>query len=98
MAKVNKMPDMKEWREKRYAHFNAKIDALRDHPKYESLRKYADEAMRWNECFGFLMIKGEDFIDRIETMEITFIREWLDGKNELRRDEYDVWLKRRLNV
>ena len=92
MATKGKMPDMREWRRNRYGRFNAKIDALRDHPKYEWLRKYADDAMVWNEGFGFLMIKGEDFIDRIETMEIAFIRDWLDGKNELKRDEYDAWL------
>lgn len=86
---------MREWRKNRYAGFNAKIDALRDHPKYEWLRKYADEAMTWNEGFGILMIKAEDFIDRIETMELDFIREWLDCKNMLKRDEYNVWLSSR---
>lgn len=86
---------MIEWRKNRYARFNAKIDALRDHPKYEWLRKYADEAMTWNEGFGILMVKAEDFIERIETMDVSFIREWLDGKNELKRDEYNGWLSSR---
>ena len=98
MKMKGKMPDMREWRKSRYACFNAKIDALRDHPKYEWLRKYADEAMVWNEGYGLLMIKGEDFIARIETMEVSFIREWLDGKNELKRDEYNAWLSSQKGV
>ncbi len=87
-----KMPDMVEWRKNRYARFNAKIDALREHPKYEWLRKYADDAMVYNEGGGYFMIKAEDFIDRIETMEVAFIQDWLDGKNGLKRDEYNAWL------
>ena len=88
---MGKMPDMREWRKRRYARFNEKIDALNDHPKYSWLRKYADDAMVYNEGGGYLMIKAEDFIDRIETMDVKFIRDWLDGKNELKRNEYETW-------
>lgn len=93
MAEKGKMPDMREGYKTRYAQFNAKIDALRDHPKYEWLREYANEARVRNEGgYGILAIYAADFIDRIETMDIAFIREWLDGKNELNRDEYNAWL------
>ncbi len=78
-----KMPDINEWRKKRYALFNSKIDHFKGHPKYEWLRKYADEAMRYNEGFGYYMIKAEDFIERIEKMPLEYIRDWLDGKNQL---------------
>lgn len=95
MGKQDKMPNMTEWRKKRYAQFNAKIDAFRDHPKYEWLRKYANDAMVWNEGFGFLMVKGEDFIKRIESMDVAFIQDWLDGKNGLKWDEYQSWQEER---
>ena len=32
---------------------------------------------------GYLMIKAEDFIKRIEEMPLDYIRDWLDGKNQL---------------
>ena len=47
------------------------------------VRQYADDAIRWNEMSGYLMIKASDFIKRIEKMPISYIGEWLDGKNQL---------------
>lgn len=72
-----------EWRKNRYALFNSKIDHFKNHPKYGWLRQYADEAMGWNEGFGYHAIKAEDFIERIEKMPLEYIRDWLDGKNQL---------------
>lgn len=77
------MPDINEWRKNRYALFNAKIDHFKGHPRYEWLRKYADDALNWNENFGLLQIKAEDFIKRIEQMPLEYIHDWLDGKNQL---------------
>lgn len=77
------MPDINEWRKNKYALFNTKIDHFKDHPKYGWLRKYADDALNWTENFGYLQIKAEDFIERIERMPLEYIRDWLDGKNQL---------------
>lgn len=77
------MTNLKEWRNQRYKLFNEKIDHFRNHPKYEWLRQYANDAICWNEMSGYLMIKAEDFIKRIEKMPIVYIEEWLDGKNKL---------------
>lgn len=41
-----------EWRKNRYKVFNEKIDYFKNHEKYKWLRKYADEAIVWNEGFG----------------------------------------------
>lgn len=79
--------DKRAWREKRYKLFNEKIDSLKDHEKYEWLRKYANDAMYANEGGGYEMIKAEDFIKRIEEMPVPYIRDWLDGKNKLERKE-----------
>lgn len=72
-----------KWRENRYKTFNEKIDSFKEHKKYSRLRQYADEAIHWNEMSGYLMIKAEDFIKRIEKMPLDYIRDWLDGKNQL---------------
>lgn len=74
---------MEEWRKNRYAVFNAKIDAMKDHPKYPTLRKNADNAIAYNEGGGFTMITAADFIKRIEAADVETIRDWLDGKNHL---------------
>lgn len=72
-----------EWRKNRYKSFNEKIDYFKDHKGYEWLRKYADDAIRWNEMSGYYQIKAEDFIKRIEIMPLNYIRDWIDGKNQL---------------
>lgn len=40
---------------------NKKIDCFINHPKYDWLRKYDDDALRWNTMCGFYQIKAEDF-------------------------------------
>lgn len=77
------MTNIEEWRSKRYKLFNEKINHFKEHPKYEWLRQYANDAMTWNEMSGYLMIKAADFIERIEKMPIDYIADWLDGKNKL---------------
>lgn len=88
---VLKMPDREEWEKTRYKLFNQKIDSFAEHPKYEWLRKYADEAIHWNSGGGYYQIKAEDFIERIEKMPLEYIRDWLDGKNQL--EWKDEWRK-----
>ena len=78
-----KMPNMKEWREKRYKIFNEKINHFSSHKKFEWLRKQADNAMQWNEGCGLQCIVGEDFIKRIEQASLEYIEGWLNGKNQL---------------
>lgn len=63
--------------------FNEKIDNFKNHKKYDWLRQYANEAIHWNELSGYLMIKAQDFIERIEKMPLSYIRGWLDGNNHL---------------
>lgn len=70
--------------------FNKKIDHFKNHTKYKWLRKYADEALRWNDMFGFYQIKAEDFIDRIEKAPLGYIEDWLNGKNKLDRKDIFV--------
>ena len=81
------MPDIKEWRAKRYKLFNEKNEHFKEHPKYEWLRGYADSAIYANEGAGYVAITGADFIKRIEEMPLSYIEDWLDGKNELERKE-----------
>ena len=71
------------WRKNRYRVFNEKIDAFKDHPRYPSLRKQADDAMVYNEGGGFTMITAADFIQRIEENPVENIRKWLDGEYPL---------------
>lgn len=73
----------KEWAAIRYAEFENKIEAMKDHPEYGWLRKYADDAKRYNEGGGYNMIKAADFIARIEAAPLDVIRDWLDKKNNL---------------
>lgn len=63
--------------------FNVKIDTFKDHPKYEWLREYADDALSFHTGFGFMAIKAVDFMDRIIQKPVEYIRDWLDGKNNL---------------
>ena len=77
------MASRSEWERNRYKVFNEKIDSLADHPKYEWLRKYADDAISWNSGDGYYQIKASDFIERIEKMPVWYIRDWPDGKNKV---------------
>lgn len=63
--------------------FNQKINYFVNHPKYDWLRKYANDALIWNTMCGFYQIKAEDFIERIVAAPIEYIEEWLNGKNQL---------------
>lgn len=63
--------------------FNQKIDHFKGHEKYGWLRKYADDALRWESCCGFYQIKAEDFIKRIEAAPLDLIAAWLNGENKL---------------
>lgn len=72
-----------EWEKNRYKVFNEKIDHFKNHAKYGWLRQYANEAIHWNSGGGYYQIKAEDFIERIEKMPLDYIRDWLDGKNQL---------------
>lgn len=74
--------------------FNEKIDSFRDHEKYKWLRQYADDALRWIGNFGYLQIKAEDFIKRIEKMPCWYILDWLEGRNELDwKERYDMTIE-----
>lgn len=75
--------NMNEWRKNRYKLFNDKINSFKDHEKFSWLRQYADETIHWNEMCGYLQIKAEDFIKRIEKMPLSYIEDWLNGKNQL---------------
>lgn len=68
---------------KRIKAFNEKINSLKNHKKYDWLRKYADDALKWDTMCGFYQIKAEDFINRIIAMPIYYIEAWLNGKNNL---------------
>jgi len=66
--------------------FNNKIDYFKNHSKYEWLRRYADDALKWNTMCGFYQIKAEDFIERIIAAPLEYIEDWLNGKNQLEWD------------
>ena len=76
-------PSRAEWAKTRYALFESKIEAFRGHPKYEWLRKYANDAKFYNEGSGYWMIKAENFIERIEQADREYISNWLKSKNQL---------------
>ena len=75
--------DMNEWRKNRYRVFDEHIDAMKEHPKYDWLRKYADEAKMNNEGGGYSMIVAADFIMRIEENPVENIRAWLNSERPL---------------
>ena len=63
--------------------FNSKIDNFKNHPKYQWLRQYADDALRFHTGFGSYAIKAIDFMDRIIQKPLDYIQDWLDNKNNL---------------
>ncbi len=65
--------------------FNKKINAIKNHNKYNWLREYADQVLIHHTDYGFYGIKARDFMDRIVEMPIDYIIDWLDGKNNLER-------------
>lgn len=72
-----------QWAKVRYKEFEEKIEHFKEHEKYGWLRKYADDAKKYNEGFGYWMIKAEDFIKRIESAPVSVIQDWLEGKSQL---------------
>lgn len=69
--------------------FNEKVNSFSDHSRYEDFRKYADKALLAYTGYGWEAIAYEDFIDRIVAMPLDYIRDWLDGKNELKWRKQD---------
>jgi hypothetical protein len=63
--------------------FNEKIDHFKNHPRYEWLREYSNEALKYHTQYGLLQIKAIDFMDRIIAKPIEYIQDWLDDKNLL---------------
>lgn len=63
--------------------FKHKVEKLKEHPKYNDLKKQSEKTITFN-CFcGIEAIKAHDFMERIITLPTTYIRDWLDGKNQL---------------
>lgn len=75
--------------EKYESEFNIKIDNFKNHSKYEWLRKYANEALKYHTEYGFYAIKAQDFMNRIIKMPSSYIQLWLDGKNNLEWNNYN---------
>ena len=63
--------------------FDKKIEVLRHHPKFESIKKQAEDAKRAWYSYGWPMIAATEFVERIAAMPLDYIFGWLDGKNEL---------------
>ena len=57
--------------------FNEKVDSFKDHPEYATLRKSADEALKYHTGYGLDAIHAQDFMDRIIKMPLNYIREWM---------------------
>ena len=71
--------------------FNNKIDSFKNHSHYQWLRQYADETICNFDNFATRLkqIEAEDFIERIIAMPLSYIRDWLDNKNQLEWREQD---------
>jgi hypothetical protein len=63
--------------------FNDKIEYFKNHPRYEWLRNYSNEALNYHTQYGYLAIKAIDFMDRIIAKPLEYIQDWLEGKNNL---------------
>lgn len=65
--------------------FNNKINTFSNHPKFNWLRKYANDAIDNFDNFAnrLQQIKAEDFVERIISMPLSYIQDWLDDKNQL---------------
>ena len=63
--------------------FNRKIELLKDHEKFEVLDRSRREALSHHTGFGHDAIAAADFMDRIIAMPVTYISDWLYGKNRL---------------
>lgn len=63
--------------------FNEKIDAFKNHSKYDWLRQYANEAIGLNKFNGKNQKVAEDFMNRIITATYSEIKDWLDCEKPL---------------
>ena len=63
--------------------FNDKIDSFSNHEKYKELRDNADKMLMLHCGEGYKAIVAVDFMDRIVAMPLDYIKDWLDGKNQL---------------
>ena len=63
--------------------FDNKINKLKEHDKYNELLKQAERSKTNNIMSGYDAIVANDFIKRIITMPLEYIKGWLDGKNNL---------------
>lgn len=69
--------------------FNGKINKFKNHIKYEWLKEQAEKAISLNCGYGHESAKANDFMHRIITLPTNYIRDWLDGKNQLEwKQEY----------
>ena len=62
---------------------NEKADSLSYHEKYPKLREQLDRAISLWGGYGLDCIIAADIIERLVAMPIEYIKDWLDGKNEL---------------
>lgn len=69
--------------------FDSKINYFYSHKGYKKLRENADKALSSYTGFGLDSIIYSDFMDRIIAMPLDYIKDWLDGKNELKWREED---------
>lgn len=63
--------------------FNSKIDHFSKHEKYKELRDNADKMLMLHCGEGYRAVAAVDFMDRIVAMPLDYIKDWLDGKNQL---------------
>jgi hypothetical protein len=64
--------------------FDNKVNKLKEHTKYNELLKQAEQAKTNNIMSGYDSIVANDFIKRIITLPLEYIKGWLDGKNNLK--------------
>jgi hypothetical protein len=63
--------------------FDDKINKLKEHEKYNDLLIITEQAKSDNTMGGSTAIIAHDFIKRIITMPLEYIKGWLDEKNNL---------------
>lgn len=63
--------------------FDYKINKFKEHFKYSELLEKAEQAKTGNTMGGYSSIASNDFMKRIVIMPLQYIKDWLDGKNNL---------------
>ena len=63
--------------------FDRKIEHFKGHKNYPKLRESADGALINHTGYGLDAIRAQDFMDRIVKMPLSYIQDWMDGKNGL---------------